>query len=157
LNRALHNGPNLEWLPTEFAPYNAVVYYGTMVSSALLILCALWPFAKKTQASQATAPLRDHIDLCILFVTCTIASPIAWDHHYGLLLPMFAFVYPIFWGRKMSAAYALALLFLSYILTANLFVIAVDAADGPFNFLQSYMWFGALIFLVLLYRLRAGG
>ena len=76
-------------------------------------------------------------------LSCTMASPIAWEHHYGILLPIFAVLVvavepkPLPLGL-LAAAYALA----SVYIPATMLL-----APTPFNFAQSYLLFAALIVL----------
>jgi hypothetical protein len=83
LNRLLFNGDNLNFDPHSFPPFNPWVYFGTIISSIALISAALLQ-PKQNQKGSIT-------DLSIVALTCTIASPIAWEHHYGILLPPICF------------------------------------------------------------------
>jgi hypothetical protein len=144
LNRMLFNGDNLEWQEHTFPAYNSWVYYGTLASSMILLATALFlPFPKRERGSAT--------DLALMALTATMASPVAWEHHYGILVPMYAFLLPFLVGRK----WALALLALSYLLTSNFLGVLNHLADTSFNFLQSYLLVGAAIVLIILYRLRS--
>ena len=84
LNRLLLNGNNLEWKAHSFAPFNPFIFLGTITSSAVLILMALfWPTRVKERGGI--------IDFSIVALTSTLASPVAWEYHYGILLPIYAF------------------------------------------------------------------
>ena len=82
LNRLLRNGNNLEWMGASFAPYHPWVFWPTLVSSALLVAAALAP--------PAPAQRGNAVDFSLLALTVTVASPIAWEHHYGILPPIYA-------------------------------------------------------------------
>ena len=93
-----------------------------------------------------------------MIVSATIASPIAWTHHYAVLLPLFALVLPGLLAIEHGAHARRALLVLlaaSFLLIANTWRAVNQLAETPFNFLQSYVLFGGLVFLGILYRLRA--
>ena len=149
VNRALGNGDNLHFHADEFAPYNAIVYGTTFVTSAVLVLAALlWDVRRR-----ATDPL----DFLIAGLIFTVASPIAWVHHFGILPPIFVILFFAIAALPDAASrrFLLAALAVAFVLTANYFYNFVTAiAATPFNFLESYVFFAALILLALLYRLR---
>ncbi|MEO7861369.1 MAG: glycosyltransferase 87 family protein [Nitrospirales bacterium] len=145
LNRLLFNGNNLQWERHVFAPFNPIVYVGTLLSSALLILGALIGFAR--------IGLRGGvIDFMIIALSCTIASPVAWEHHYGILLIIFAFLLPYLLSQPDFGRSAMLFFVLSYTLASNFFGIFNRLAYVPvLNIIQSYLFIAALIVLVFLY------
>jgi alpha-1,2-mannosyltransferase len=144
LNRFLFNGANLEWSPNTFAPFNLFVYITTILTSILFISCALFRPLKASERGGI-------VDYFIICVSTTIASPIAWEHHYGILLQMYAFLFPPLLNKRHSST-QLALLISVYILTSqHIAFINKMTSKTMFNFLQSYIFFGALMFLVYLY------
>jgi alpha-1,2-mannosyltransferase len=147
LNRMLFNGNNLEWVARSFPPYHAVVYWGTILSSLALIGFALFWRRKEFKHSSV-------VDFSLAMLSFTIASPIAWEHHYGILLPTFALVIPAIASEREHHKYGLIILAGIYFLTSNFFQVADNTAPTYFNFLQSYLFFGAIIFLVYLFKLR---
>ena len=78
LERWIGNGLGIEWTRTSPYPaYSAFVYHGTVLAWALLLGFGLvWPMLRKWQ-DRAT-------DFLVFGLLATIASPIAWTHHYGL-------------------------------------------------------------------------
>ena len=82
LHRLLGNGVSERWLPAVYPPYHLVVHAGTLVVSAGLLLAALW---RPPPSARGGA-----MDLCAAMLATLLASPIAWEHHHGLLLPVFA-------------------------------------------------------------------
>lgn len=147
LNRMLFNGNNRVWEAQLFAPYHPLVYVGTLLSSLGLIAMAL--FFRRSEAEGA--PLAD---MLIATLSFTLAAPIVWEHHYGLLLPMFAVALPAVAGSKQLGRPALALLALAYVFVSNNFRVLNRLADTHWNFLQSYVFYGGILLLVLLYQLR---
>jgi hypothetical protein len=138
LNRLLGNGSNLEWEDT-FPPPHAIVQLGTNLAAALLLATALWP------------PRRgagDALDLSLAAVAATAMSPIAWEHHYGMLLPVFALMLPA--ALAPAGRRPLWLLALAYILCSQSWRSADHLAATPFNVLQAYLYFGALLLMGLL-------
>ncbi len=84
----------------------------------------------------------------VLAVSLTIASPIAWEHHYGVLLPVFGLVAAASAGR---AAW-LILIAISFIFVSNFIPSFNFLAETPYNFLQSYVLAGGLCLLLLMHR-----
>jgi alpha-1,2-mannosyltransferase len=147
MNRLLHNGPNADLDALIYPPFNPVVYVTTLVSTALLIgFALLWRREDHAAAGE--------FDLMIAAVTFTIASPIAWEHHYGILMPIYAALLPALLRWRVLGGATIAWLGGSYVLTSNLFYGTRYLADTPFTPLQSYVLAGGLIALVLLYLVR---
>lgn len=147
LNRMLFNGNNLDWETFNFAPPNDVVQTVTIITSALLIL---WVFVFNKKVPE--------IDSWLGFVTAglifTAASPVAWEHHYGILLPVFALVFPKVWSLRQKLQGGVIWVSLAYILTANYFYVVQLTATTHWNILQSYVFFGAMILLVVLIKIQ---
>ncbi|MBW2293197.1 MAG: DUF2029 domain-containing protein [Deltaproteobacteria bacterium] len=149
LHRLLHNGNSLEWERNLLMTYNPWVHAGTVVSSLALMGAGLI-------ASRATRQSTGPLELAIIITCATLASPTVWTHHYGVILPLFAIALPAVLALDSRARPRdLALLVTSFMLISNNFRLLNRLADTPFNILQSYVYFGGLIFLVLLFRLRA--
>jgi hypothetical protein len=135
------NYNNLEWRGDWFPPSNALVYFATLASSALFLGLALFRSRRGD----------DHdglLDLCTIALSCTLASPIAWEHHYGILVPVFAVLLP----SLVHDARQLICLGVAYTLASNFIPATNLLAQTPFNVVQSYLLAGALMTLVLLYR-----
>jgi hypothetical protein len=143
----LFNGNNLEWQEYEYPPFHPAVFWGTIVSSALLVGAAL--FWKRNESK--AAPL---LDFLIFSLSITIASPLAWEHHFGIMLPMFLVAVVAAFSMRDTPVSLYVLLACSFVLCSNVFDGANVFAHTPLNFLQSYLLFGALLLLALLYRFR---
>jgi hypothetical protein len=146
LNRMLNKGSNLVWTPNDFAPYHPWVYGISTLTSFLLLAAALFP---------ASGARGGPIDFCVMALTLTIASPVAWEHHYGMLLPIFAMLLPLLWRRPVFGRATIPYLAVSYMLCSNYLPVSKAFARTPLNFLQSYLLAGALMVLIALYRVRA--
>ena len=146
LNRLLFNGGNLVGQGHLNQPFHPWVYAGTLLSSAALILLGLlW---RGMRAGRASA-----VDFSIMALCLTMASPIAWEHHYGILLPIFAFLAPTLLEGRVLGALTIPVLCTSYLLSSSYFHVAKRLAATPLNVLQSYLFFGALLLLVYLYAM----
>jgi hypothetical protein len=118
---------NLDWREHSFPPYNPWVHATTLATSAILVAAC---FLRRRREVGA-------VDVCIVLLTATLASPIAWEHHYGILLPIYAVLLPAVLREPAPAT--------------KLFVLL---AATPYNVAQSYLFFGAIAVLVLLYGVR---
>jgi alpha-1,2-mannosyltransferase len=144
INRALFNGPNLQWDRAAFPPFHPVVYAGTLAAFAVLAAAAAILPVRRGAA-------RTPLDLSAAIVTITMTSPIAWEHHYGALLPAYAV---IVWlsrrgiSRRIAVAAAA-----SYFLCGEYLDFVKAFAATRANVLQSYVLAGGLILLWALYAL----
>lgn len=147
MNRWLFNGDILFWKQPwvdHFPPYDARVFTATAVSSVVLLALALWP--------PRTGPARaGMIDFCLMGLAATMASPIAWEHHYGVALPIFVAAYRICAAGSKRTRAALAA---SYVLVASCLWVTKALAASRLNVLESYLFFGAIVLLVVLVRGR---
>lgn len=146
VNRMLFIGNNLNWIGNSFPPFNPIVYTATVVSSVLLLGVALfWKWRNPTGSGT--------IELAIIILSLTIASPIAWVHHYAILLPIFAYIAPIVFYRRRARKGIITCLIIAFVLASNKLGIANLLAATPLNFLQSYLFFAGLLTLYILYQL----
>ena len=143
LNRLLVNGGDQMFHQDSFPPFNAVVYLGTLVSSIMLIgLAFVFPVGRALRGGMA--------DFACMTTVATIASPIAWQHHYGVLLPILVWLW---FGRTSGRAPVrrLAWLVSAYILIADCFSPLNLSYHVPaLNIIQSHIYFGGLIVVWLL-------
>jgi alpha-1,2-mannosyltransferase len=140
LNRAIFNGENITYHPYVYPPFVPWVYYVTLATTAVLVLFALaYPWRERA-GSMA--------DLGTVGVVCVIATPMAWEHHYGVTLTLFVWlwfgVYRAGFGRVVWIAAA-------WIMIAD-FLSPLNAVSNipGLNVLQTYMYFGALVLIGLL-------
>lgn len=142
MHRLLRNGNNVEWVSDAFPPFHPVVFCVAGVGSAAILgLALLW---RRGGPGRGGA-----MDLAAMLLACTMASPIAWEHHYGVLVPVFALLVSDL-GRPGMPGGARAVLFCSALVAANLLAPTLALADGPWNPLQSYLYFAAVASFALL-------
>ena len=134
----------LVWDTHGFPPYSSFVYYGTLQTSLVFLAFGLFGFIRR----QAT----NIIDFMLAAVTFTIASPIAWEHHYGFMPVVFAvaFIRII----TMPSVQRLTLLAVVFTLSASYLPAQFLPANGLGSVAQSYAFFGVLFLLLILYGLR---
>jgi len=146
LNRWLGNGDVLSWHGSwiaHFPPYDPRVFWATAATSAALVAIGL---------AGPRSGRGGLIDFCLMGLIATMASPIAWEHHYGVLLPIFTVAFaslarahaPRKWWVALAACYAL---------TGNCFWVTKRLAGSRFGVLESYLFFGAVMLLILLLKL----
>ncbi len=148
LNRLLVEGDSVR-LPFGFPPYNPLVYSGMLASSAALVLAALFLRSRKADRGG----LLDFLTAALAF---TLASPIAWEYHYGIQLPILATVLFALLAQPQGRARMglWVTLAAAYVFSANYFFAANAMADTPFNFVQSYLLFAGFATLWLLFQVR---
>jgi hypothetical protein len=144
LNRAIFNGENLPYHPYVYPPFVPWIYGVTLATTALLVLLALaYPWRERAGGMA---------DLAAITVVSVIATPMAWEHHYGVMLPILVWMWFGQYRRGSGSVWPLALAWVpiaDFLSPLNYF-----AAIPVANLLQSYMYFGALLLLGLLLRAR---
>jgi hypothetical protein len=132
---------NLVFDMKEWAPYNPWVHGATFIFSSVILLAAI---VRRSESEDSA------VDYCRMAVSLTIASPVAWEHHYGILLPVFVIVL----ARTFHDRTRMIWLMASYVLVSNFIPATNLLAPTYWNIGQSYLLAGALILLVLLYGRR---
>jgi alpha-1,2-mannosyltransferase len=149
LNRAIFNGENMPYHPYVYPPFVPWVYYVTLATTAALVLLALaYPWIGKVNRDWAGSMP----DLGAAGVVCVIATPMAWEHHYGVMLPIFVWLWFAVYRQGRGSVLWLAT---AWVLIADFLSPLNFFANIPVaNILQSYMYFGALLLLALLLRTK---
>jgi alpha-1,2-mannosyltransferase len=134
---------SLTFNDNAFPPFSWFVYGGTLIASIILLASALLHRRHECDPDRT-------FDLCTMMLSITMASPIAWEHHYGTIFPVFAVLLTSVIGDRRR----LILLTVSYVLIST-FVPATNLlAETMFNVAQSYLLAGAIVVLVLLHTAR---
>ena len=141
LNRLLQTGPNLVWQYHSFPVFHPVVYAATIATSGIMVACSLI-LPSRWHAGGSLA------DFSILLLTCTMASPIAWEHHYGVLVPILILMFARLDRFHRPERVVLGI---SFLVVAGEHSWTNHFADGWYSILQSYLFFGAMCVMVLLY------
>jgi alpha-1,2-mannosyltransferase len=128
--------------------YDPFVFWSSLVTAVILLSL---PVALPFVVPSAKA---DGIGSLLIYgtgATCSvIASPIAWIHHYGILLPVYLICLRFILdqgGRHRNTA--LVVLAVSFCLTA-LQHVPFRSATGPLSILNATTFFGAALLLVLI-------
>ena len=144
VNRLVQPPEHRGWDFHSYPPAHPLVLSATVGSSIALLALAFWT---PRRLGFAGTPL----DLALIWLTVIMASPIAWDHHYGGLLPILVVAVGIAWRARVP--WAAAGLAAAALVTGNLWEPLIDVDEPPWNVVQSYVLAGSLLTLGLLYRI----
>lgn len=150
LNRWFATGPNLEWLASAYAGYHPIVHAITFAAGISFTGLAL------AQAFRGTDELTRAAAFAAAGICVTMASPVAWEHHYGALLPGFAVALVAVLATPPPARWPWITLAGAYLVAGNA-VSATNWLEATWlNPLQTYLFFAALALLALLLRPQPG-
>jgi alpha-1,2-mannosyltransferase len=133
---------NLIWME-GLPPYHPLIYFGTLISSIVILLPALFVGSNADRTGRS-------LDFCTVALSATMASPVAWDHHYGVIFPIYAVALAAGWGRPLM----LLALGASYVVASHYIPGTGVFAYSLLNIVQSYLFFAAILLLAVLYLLR---
>lgn len=144
LNRWVADGGSLVWHDTAFAEPNRLVALATTALFVAAIAAALLLVPRSSRGSAH--------DLGLMMLASTMAAPIAWEHHYGVLAPMLAAAWPWLAVRRPFGGFGAVAFGGATLLAAN-YVPAANWFDGaPLSPVQSYLLFAACVLWVLMLR-----
>jgi alpha-1,2-mannosyltransferase len=136
LHRLMFHGNDMVFPEHSFAPYSQFVYGATLVTSVLLLIAALVGGRKLNDRGSA-------MDLVRISLVATMASPVVWEHHYGIALAIFAYLA----GTELAERRAVPLGAAFLLMSCSWNVMNVFAQTPVMNMLLSLCFFGALILL----------
>lgn len=91
-----------------------------------------------------------------MLAALTIASPIAWEHHYGSFLPIFALLLGVFATRPRWPARSVFVLGLAFVAMSHAVLRPEWIFTSPVAGLAgSHLWLGAVVLFGLLLVWRA--
>jgi alpha-1,2-mannosyltransferase len=146
LHRLMANGNNQVWR-TTYPDYNPLVHGGTV--AATLLLAGFGLFWRRTGE-------RCVQSLMIAILCFTMASPVAWEHHYGILPPILAWLLPALIRNPALGRWTVPAWMIAALIAGGLFRFTLHFAETPLSVVQSYVFFAAAAVLVLLARVRQG-
>lgn len=150
LQRIFENGDIRDFGVDMFPPFHPIIYAGSM----LVTLAFLTGLFRLRRGNGAAAPFYDFMLAALVF---TAASPIAWEHHYGILAPIFAALASVWILTAPSKGRA----WLGIGLAVAFVVAAVPLwelqyAPGVLHVLMSHLYFAALFVVAVLWALAGG-
>ena len=155
LNRLLGTGSALHFVPDQFARYHPVVHAVTLGVSVFVMVIAFWP--PRRQLAEAgdvavRAGVASQLDLAAMLCAVTLASPIAWEHHYGGFLPVFALLLAAMVAQPRWPTPSALLLGIAFVVIANKSRPDWLFTSNFYGLIGAHLWFGAcLAFALLLY------
>ncbi len=147
INRMIFNGENLGYTPYVYTPYIPWVYRVTVATSLLLVgLVLVYPW-RRLRGSTA--------DMAAMGIVSVAASPMAWEHHYGIVVGIAAWAWfaHACWMKQRPWMLGVAVFLTCNFLAA--FNYLYDKAG--WNLLQSYIYIGALLLMGWLMHLARSG
>lgn len=145
LNALLGTANPLVWDANGFPPYNAIVYFGSLSAAILLIVAALWPHAGR-------GGLNGLLDVQFAALAFTMAAPIAWEHHYGIMPPILATLFCLLatapdsvQRRRQLTAFAAVFILSAVCITSNRYTVPT-----VLNLAVGYLFFAGLGALAML-------
>ncbi|CAN5440956.1 hypothetical protein BH09PSE5_BH09PSE5_49310 [soil metagenome] len=139
------------WDLNGFPPYHPVVYWGTLLSGLAFIVMAL------RKAPGVRTGANAALDLGFVFMAVTMASPIAWQHHFGAFTAVFALALAAISRSGPKSTAMLWLLGLIYLLmTCTILRADLLVSNRWLGLGASTFWLGAFIFYVVVLKLREG-
>jgi len=139
---------NTKWRGYYFPPYNFWVFSFTQITSIAILTIAL--IKGKSQSKESRLA-----DFCLMGLGATVASPIAWEHHFGILFPIFVCLWLILWfgNTALQSMWAKIVFVICYLFAANIIPFTNLLAPSYLNIFQSYLFIaacGVFILLVLI-------
>jgi alpha-1,2-mannosyltransferase len=141
LHRVMHVGSPVTWI-YGYPPYNRSIYLATVFSSALTLILAL-------AVPMLWHKARSIADFLLFAMATTMASPIAWEHHYGVFFLAF-----LLWMPQASRGWKTFFIILTiYLLMTDTWALLTGLMFTRWSFLISHVYFGGLaLFLYTLFR-----
>ncbi|HZC42947.1 MAG TPA: hypothetical protein VE195_02170, partial [Acidobacteriaceae bacterium] len=141
LHRLMHVGSPVTSF-YGYPPFNRTIYLGTVLSSAAMVLFALVVPVLR-QMTHTTA------DFLIYAMACTMASPIVWQHHYGVFFLVFLLWIP----QSLQHRRALVWLVPIYLLMTDTWAPLTPLMFTRWSLPISHVYFGGLaLFLYSLFQ-----
>jgi hypothetical protein len=137
INRMIFNGENIGYTPYVYTPYIPWVYRVTVATSLLLVgVVLVYPW-RRLRGSTA--------DIAAMGIVSVAASPMAWEHHYGIVVGIAAWAWfaHACWLKERPWVLGVAVFFCLNFLPAFNYLADVRG----WNILQSYLYFGALMLM----------
>jgi hypothetical protein len=137
---------NLTWRGYYFPPFSKAIYALTLTSTIAILAIALIKTKSQSRESQIA-------DFLLMGLGATMASPIAWEHHYGILFSIFVCLWLILWfgNSSLKSIWVKIAFVFCYLVAANVIPFTKFLANSYLNVLQSYLFLAACgVFILLL-------
>jgi len=133
--------------PGKYSPYIKVVY---LCSTAFALAMFAIAFLPAVLRGTKTPGVLGFVSISVCF---TLASPMIWNYHFGILLPVYALVMkPIFdLTESRRRTRLLILLGISWVLCASYMPMTRLLFETPWNLLSAPRFYGGLMLLYVVY------
>jgi hypothetical protein len=148
VERWLGDADSAHWSDRDYPPFHPTVYCVTTAFSIAIVLMALLGPSRRARSGNV-------LDFGLFALAMTIGSPVAWEHHYGVMLPVFATALCVALDFEAGRG-RLMWLAASYVLSANFFPFTNEFAGTPLRILQSLLLAGALLLFGFICLIGAG-
>lgn len=147
LNALMGTADRLVWDEHGFPAYNVIVHAGTAAAAAVLISGAIL----RPRRSES---LNGLLDFQIAALAFTMASPIAWEHHFGIMPPIFATLFCCLVAARDTAHPVRRWLLLGGLFLASSVCVATNqyGVATPLNLAQGYLTAAGLGVIFMLWR-----
>jgi hypothetical protein len=141
LHRLMHVGSPVTSF-YGYPPFNRTIYLATVLSSGGMVLLALVvPMLRRMTATT--------VDFLIYAMACTMASPIVWQHHYGVFFLVFLLWIP----EVLQQPQALVFLVPMYLLMTDTWAPLTPLLFTRWSLPISHIYFAGLaLYLYTLFR-----
>jgi alpha-1,2-mannosyltransferase len=146
LNALLGTANPLVWDDHGFPPYNPIVHLGSLAAAVILVVVSLWPRLGKSA-------INGLLDFQFAALAYTMAAPIAWEDHYGIMAPMLATLFCLLATapesvrrRQQLIAFAAVFLLSAICVTSHRYTIVTSL-----NLAVGYLFFAGLGALAMLW------
>jgi hypothetical protein len=148
MQRWLGNGDMVKWQPQIYPPYRAGIYLATLATTGALLLFGLAaPLLRRWNDST--------LDFILFGMISTVASPIAWEHHYSYFLVAMLYVL----ASRSTPLREFAFLTLCFSIVGNAFPFYEQLENTRWNPLISIPYFAGLgmiaVIVAILERTRS--
>jgi alpha-1,2-mannosyltransferase len=146
MNRLLLNSSSVVLRTDIFPPFRPSIYIiSTLASAAMFLWAVRWPSPLSGRVGMA--------DFSLVAIAATALPSIAWYHHYGILLPVFIWLFVRMFDTSQLRRCETYVVLTAYLLIANDPRITNLAANRPvLNLVQSSFFMGVLILMWYLRR-----
>ena len=136
------------WEFHSFAPYLADVHGAAMLFAIVMLGAALLlPLVWR----RAGGP----VDLAVMLVAVTMASPIAWRYHYGVLIAVFPVLFGVVAARPGAHRWLALGLGACYLGVAGRWLVDLASPSTPWNLYHGELFAASMALLGLSYRFLA--
>ena len=133
--------------PGRYAPYRPIVYFFTFTFALCMAALAFLPAIFRSKKEPTL------FDFAVVSICFTLASPMIWIYHYGILLPVFVITCKQVVALPLTRqrTQLMVMLAVSWFLCASYMPMTRLIYEAPWNILSVPRFYGALLLLFVVY------